>query len=305
VAKVSYVSSWYYNKVVLNSYEAIDRIDAKQPVPSSGGTLVVTGTVNQVRTATLDPGWYRVDMRAGSGGNGGKTTYAPLSGSGAIGESETFSFIANNRIDIIYGLGGDGEDGHNGDGSNGTSCGGGCTGGSSIIVFSLFYKLVMGGSGGGGVGDGQGGGGGGGGGYGTGGNGNDYGGGFGGFGGSNGVGGNGNGRGEQARKGGGGGSGYLRGGNGYRAGKDGGGYGESGGAGAAGTSLEPEAPGGSGGASKKVRQEEFRLSETYTISYQGGGGAGDGIAGSAGKYGDGGGGLKSTSSGYLRIYRLA
>jgi hypothetical protein len=264
VAKTYYVSSQYNNKVILDSQKAMSEINTKQPVPTSGGTLVLTGAVNQISTATLEPGWYRVDIKAGKGGR-----------AGALGEQKNFGFAAVGKTDIIYGTGGDGGDGYPGLGTGGSG-----TGGSSFIYSILFGEItVMGGSGAGG--DGGYGGGGGAGGYGIGSDSPDnY-----GKGGRNGVGGNGGGGNA------GGGSGYYGGGTGVGSGGKGGGYGESGG------DTTTQSTTTQGGDSQKKRKDAFDAPDSFSISYQGGGAGANG--------GTGGTGLKSTSSGWLRIYRMA
>jgi hypothetical protein len=325
VAKAYYVSGQYNNKVVLDSYGAMDGINKTQKVPSSGGNLVLTGTVNQVITTTLEPGMYRFEIKAGNGGAGGE---AYPGGSGAQGQSKVLSFIFENEQEITFGLGGDGE---NGGDTYSWGAGGGCSGGSSFIVFLNKIYLCVGGSGGGGGygivgGNGYraGGGGGGAGGYGTGQdgqlgeNGED----FAGHGGSNGVGGAG-GRYRNGTSGGGGGSGHIQGGVGglgsiYDSendnGKRGGSYGYAGGNGGYDDGIHSEyIKSGIGGASMTGEYmdpvKNNGMLYNFRIQWQGGGGGGYGTgtpsSGAAGGDGHGGGALKSYSSGYLRIYRLA
>jgi hypothetical protein len=157
VAKVYYVSSQYNNKVVLDRQAAMYETNKTQPLPTSGGTQIATGTVNQVKTLTLEPGFYRFEMMAGKGGNGGKGgdlfildyLYPGFAGGiGVAGESLNKSFILTSSKTISYGLGGDGNNGNNGvnnDSARGNA-GAGCSGGMAFID----DDEVMGGSAGGG-----------------------------------------------------------------------------------------------------------------------------------------------------------
>jgi hypothetical protein len=287
VAKLFLTSSQYNGKVILDSYNAMQLLNVEQTVPTTGGMLFVTGTVNQVKSITLPAGAYRYEVKAGTGGRGGNNDNH-TGGAGAAGEQKSGTFMLAQQLMIHYALGGDGNNGV--DTSAAAGAGGGCSGGSAFIDFGTELILCLGGSGGGGSGRDTNGesGGGGAGGYGTASDGTGV---YGGKGGSNGTGGNGGG---DERYSGGGGSGYLAGGKGTSGaqsgygGQDGGGYGESGGKGGGGY--------GAGGTSA-TGEGVVTATEKYTmkIQYQGGGG-GDGSAG--------GGGLKSTSSGYLRIYRM-
>jgi hypothetical protein len=162
VAKVYCDGTNYNNKVLLDTYKAMAEINKLQPLPTSGGTQVVTGTVNEVKTATLEPGYYRYELKAGSGGNGGNGGNTDIlggdhyaggtGGNGADGESLNKSFSVTTLKTISYGLGGDGNNGGDGVDSSispasaATSGGGGCSGGYSFID----YDIVCGGSGGGG-----------------------------------------------------------------------------------------------------------------------------------------------------------
>jgi hypothetical protein len=301
IAKLFYTSSQYNGKVILDSYNAFFAINTEQPIPTTGGQLVITGTVNQVKKATLQPGAYRYDIKAGRGGDGGGNG---LVGIGADGEVKTGTFILTEPRVIHYALGGDGNDGASNPDTDDPGGGGGCSGGSAFIDTGDDFILCLGGSGGGGKGgagdiDQNGAGGGGAAGYGRGGDG-----GYGsaydgqdfvvsnGKGGNNGVGGNG---GVHQNRNGGGGSGYLSGGTGY---ENGGGYGEKGGNGQGNSSGSYK--GGVGGNSSTGETVSPTDKYPHKIQYQAGGGGGYGYIYNGC---DGGSGLKSTSSGYLRIYK--
>jgi hypothetical protein len=296
VAKVYFTGSGggsqYNGKVILDGYNAIRAVNTEQSVPTSGGVQSVSVPVNQVLSGTLQPGIYRIELKAGKGGTGGTGgAGGSAGGAGAEGESITFTLRLNEARGIVYALGGDGNDGGSGDAheaGSGYGAGGGCSGGSafiSILDEGKFWKTYGGSGGGGGRGSGgRGGGGGGGGAYGAGEN-------------SDGEGGNdgtgGNGKTYNVTFGGGGGSGIIRGGTGYQSG---GGLGVKGGDGAS-SGYGDIAGGASAGPDEPAASA---LKENIPqIQYQGGGGGGGGSSG-----GKGGGGLKSTSSGYLRILRM-
>jgi hypothetical protein len=278
-----FVSDTQYNgKIILDSYNAMRLINTEQAVPTTGGVQVVTGVVNEVRSTTLPAGTYRYEIQAGKGGAGGGSIEG-AGGAGAAGEAKSGTFRLEVPRKIYYALGGDGGDG--GDGEVRASGGGG-SGGSAFLDLGDDFIFCLGGSGGGGAG-GRYGAGGGAGGYGKG---EDIISNNGSMGGNNGIGGNG------GNTGGGGGSGILGGGvGGYNA-YSGGGYGQPGGRGrntgvAGGNSLTGEkAPGPT---------DKY----THQIQYQGGG-SGEGESNSETTSGSGGSALKSTSSGYLRIYRM-
>jgi hypothetical protein len=317
IAKLFYSSNGpvYGGKVILDSFNAMMFINTKQDVPVTGGWMASQGGVNQETIVTLPSGLYRYELKGGtggSGGNGGKVDGGTATGgAGAEGEIKTGEFKVGIAATCLLSTGGNGADGGNGgDVSSGITAGGGgggggSSGGGSYIVFNDFLVFALGGSGGGGGGGdtdydlntaGSGGGGGGGG-YGSGEKGHDSskiasGGGGGGNGGTAGNGGKG-GLGVGTGGYGGGGSGYL---SGAAAGGSYGIYGGNGGG-----------SGGSGGASKKKALDPSSTDteiqapiRKFYNAYQGGGGGGGG----GGSGGNGGGGLKSTSSGYARIYRV-
>jgi hypothetical protein len=294
VAKVYYVTSQYNNKVILDSYDAMYKLNERQTLASTGGTLIITGTVNEVKKTTLAMGFYRLEIRAGTGGWGGYGSDYSGRCAGAAGEAKSESFIlTDGSTGIYYAVGGDGNDGESSAIRYGyLGGGGGCSGGSSFVKTPYRSIICIGGSGGPGYYDAGGGGGGG----------------FGlaeggslyssaGMGGNNGVGGQG---GSWNNMGGGGGSGYLSGGVGGNNASSGGSYGGSGGNGSNNYGAT-EGKGGAGGASRTGENiDPTDKNNTLRIQYQGGGGSGNYLS-----YGSAGGsGLKATSSGYVRIYRL-
>jgi hypothetical protein len=271
VAKVHCVSSQYNNKVLLDSYRAINEINKSQPLPKSGGTQIVTGTVNQVNTATLEPGYYRYEMKAGSGGNGGNSG-TNTGGSGANGEEKSSSFLMENIGTAMYVLGADGADGNNSSTDKAGAGGGASGGGAFIDVQNNFKMSCRGGSGGAGAGNYYAGalanyyGGSGAGGFGLGSKGSDS---NSGLGGNNGVGGNGV------------------------------GTGGAGGGEIPGTGTNPGTIFGGGNSASSGGNNIFApyYSSFKDISFGGGGASNSGA-------GRGGSGLKSSSSGYLRIYKV-
>jgi hypothetical protein len=295
LAKFYYSSSGpvYGGKVMLDGYNAMQMMNLSFTA-SSGGNLVITGEINQVLAATLAAGQYRFEMQAGTGGNGSSGANGYGGGAGALGEPKSGTFILYHAMEIHYGLGGDG---NNGGGGGYAGGGGGCTGGSAFIDIGYAMFLCIGGSGGGGGGNNGGGGGGS---YGVGG-----GGGAGGYGsGSGGSGSSGGKGGRDGIGGNGGGGSYYGGGGGVGSSGSGDGYGIGGGNGGDGSSRY----GGRGGGSK-IGEGFANATDKYDrgIQFQGGGGGGGGRAtsGSDSEGGAGGSGLKSTSSGYLNIYRLS
>jgi hypothetical protein len=291
IARFFYTGERYNGKVILDSYNAMQIINTEQAIPTSGGQLVITGTVNQVKSTTLPIGTYRWEMKAGTGGKGGESSNGQ-GGTGADGKAKTGTFRVYAEKKIYYALGGDGNDGVGGVKGGG----GGCTGGSAFIDLGDDLILCIGGSGGGGSGDAGSddfGGGGGGGGYGIAGDGlpaaSRQ---LQGLGGKDGIGGNGGSLdGSSDSASGGGGSGYIRGGNagfgdGNR-GSPGGGYGSPGGNSSSGAS------GGQSMSGEAVPSATDKYPRR--IQYQGGG---------AGAMNAGGSGLKTTTSGYIKIWRL-
>jgi hypothetical protein len=301
VAKLFYSSNGpvYGGKVILDCYNAIFQINTRYTPPSTGGSLALTGGINTETSAILPAGAYRYELKGGTGGSGGTGGGGEqgAGGGGAAGEYKTGTFILATATRIFFSTGGDGNDGASGwTSGRDPGGGGGCTGGASYLVYDDALYIAMGGSGGGGGGGASDGanGGGGGGGYGTAGDGGNGTGSTGGRGGSNGRGGDGSG----------GGSGYVSGGSHYDGyGQNGGGYGQNGGKGDTGANgIVAE-----GGISKgKVPEPAIDTGLTsrlrkYFNAYQGGGGGGSILHARGGV---GGSGLKTTSSGYARFYRV-
>jgi hypothetical protein len=313
IVKLFYTGGNYNNKVILDSFNAIMFINTKQTVPTTGGVLVDSGTINAPKVVELTRGMYYCTIKGGKGGTGGASASGSAGhegGAGADGEIVTKGFLVFSNKSVVLSAGGDGNNGtkpgyvtNSGEVNGG---GGGAAGGLSYIILDIteFYLAIGGSGGGGGAGGGlafNGAGGGGAGGYGTGGEGIDgVAGGSGnsdsvpGSGGHNGIGGNS--RGASNRNGGGG-SGYISGGNGSGNYNNGGGYGEPGG-------------GTNGGASFK--KGELTMSDsvlkTAVFSFynanQGGGQGGEIDSSAPAPNTSGGSSLKSTSSGYARIYRV-
>jgi hypothetical protein len=314
VAKLYYTGSsgggWYNGKVILDGYNARWALNTEQPVPTSGGVSVSSDTTpNQFKTITLDRGAYRVETKGGTGGKGGHGDSID-GGNGAEGQSKTTSFILECKTMMGYIIGGNGEDGEdgrlNGDNTGAGGGGGGATGGTTLFESPATGIIVcIGGSGGGGGGSGEqgGGGGGGGGGYGAGlNNGSRS-----GKGGNNGTGGWAGAASSDDGNDGGGGSGYKDGGGTGGTAKPGGSYGQAGGAGGSNGGRS----GGAGGQSEALDLQQigvtypsFDSTFPFNVSFQGGGGGGASSRPGGRSGAKGGGGIKSTTSGYLRIYRM-
>jgi hypothetical protein len=305
VVKFFYTGGQYNGKVILDGHNAINEINRRQPIPATGGLLVVNGMVNTVKTQNIPPGMYRWEMKGGTGGRGGNSTSA-MGGTGAQGSSASGVFQSYKNETVYFLVGGNGAPGGDAVGGGG---GGGGSGGSSFLDISNNFMMGLGGSGGGGATGylGTGGGGGGGGANGIGGNGGDGpGGGTGGTGGNIGLGGTG-GRGGDGGGSGGGGSGLGVGGGSTPGtggiGSSGGGYGGAGGAG--GTDSIGSVTGGPGGVSAKGEGAAAAVQKyDRRMQYQGGGGGGGYYSGGAYPGGAGGGAPVSVSDGYVRMYRM-
>ncbi|GHV73284.1 hypothetical protein AGMMS49940_05860 [Spirochaetia bacterium] len=287
IMKFFYTSSQYNGKVILDSYNAMSKINTDQPVPTTGGMLNPTEVpVNDSAIITLQRGAYRIEVRGGKGGKGGAIGYG-TQGEGADGQLITNNIFAEQETVINASVGGDGADGQGSSGTtNGAGCSGGNTGGLSYCTGPLIELLAFGGSGAGGQGgyDGTAGGGGGGaGGYGAATNGpSGYSGGSGGGGGSNFNGGWGGGGAGGGGRDGGSGSGFVS------------SYGQPGGND---SSTNPE---GIGSDSLKI-YPDIIYNRKIVNAFQGAGAGGSGTD-ERGKNGPVG--LKTTSSGYVRIYRM-
>ena len=290
------------------------------PLPSplntaSGGVLRHTGTVNTAMSGTLAAGAYRVEVAGGKGGNGARAS--GNGGNGVNGQKITKILTLDKEYSYKSYVGGDGNDAdpdsYSGDGGGGP---GGASGMDSLFVLysdtgassdGVIKEqiLALGGSGGGGGQDGNADGGGGGAGgsrYGQAENGWNY----------NNTEQN-NGQGGNYNRTAEGGAGRSRyGGKGGNGGNSENGF--NGGDGNAGDGDGSDAAGGYGGKATVVEvtlneEDMYVVYGVYTpasitlISCGGGGGGGRGVH-SDGRAGKGASGVKSASSGYVKVYRL-
>jgi hypothetical protein len=293
VAKLFYWAGSYYNKVILNTYHSIKELNPAAGIPDFGGTLFKAADSNLPQTIMLGPGLYRWELKGGNGGKGGAGGAGAggsfPGGAGATGESKNggFIFTESHPVKLTCGVdGGNGADGGGGGGGSDPDGGGGGGGGAggtdSVISTANFEYTALGGAGGGG-GSGQ-----------KGGTAID----------------------DQGGGGGGGGQGYGQGG----AGTSGNGYtpaqgGNSSGGGAEGEGYTVQTDGvyirdfrgGAGGTSSTdAKKGGGGISGTQGRGAGGGkkGGGGGGKGGGSAAGGGNGGSLKSTSSGYARLYRV-
>jgi hypothetical protein len=327
IAKLFFTGNQFNGKVILDSYDAMSKVNTEQPIPTSGGSHIADGGIDSITAVWLSTGAYRVELKGGNGGKGGgggndgQATYSAPGGAGVAGETitpRTFRITVAIPAYLLTGAdGGDGGDGDSYSGSGGFGGGGGGGGGGSgegsAFLCGTKSLIARGGSGGGGGGgqgleEGRGGGGGGGGaGEGVGGAGTSVSGtrnGSGGTGGNNGQGGNGGTPSSLA-------GGSIIPGGGGGGSNNGSGAGEAAQKGGNGTSTSSGKGGGTKGGSAAPSAQfsmvntgwvpDFIVSPTSMGSYAGGGGGG---AGGNKGYGGNGGGLKSTSSGYARLYKL-
>jgi hypothetical protein len=301
--------------MILEREEDLARQNENATLPTSGGYLMTgTTTVNTALSGSLVAGTYRLEVAGGKGGTGSKGyangTNGGAGGAGANGNIITATLILDKTTSFTAYIGGNGNDGdpttidttdHGGGGG-----GGGASGMDSLLVFYESTHVVkemiaFGGSGGGGGRDmTQNGGGGGGGGsrYGTASNG------IGSTDGSD-TGGKGGNCNQEAK----GGAPYnVDGGTGGTGGYSGNSY--AGQKGAAGNGDGGDADGGAGGAKTQVditilsgKKDAYGSSDPiiYSLISAGGGGRGEHVSGHGGS---GASGVKTTSSGYVRIYRL-
>jgi hypothetical protein len=271
VAKLFYNNGYYDGKVILDSYRNADLINTEQTIPTMGGSQVVNVTyssLNQILSINLSAGAYRYEIRAGSGGRGGSNKHDGTENGelGVMGQEKSGTFMLNSLSEIIYAVGGNGNDavrggGDSGDGDTQSGGGGGCSGGSAFIKTSYNLIFCIGGSGGGGSGS--------------------------------------DGTSNSGGGGGGGGGGYSTAGKGNTGNSDNGGEGGNGGSyNTGGTGGITHGSGSSGNDGESVNMNNYY---NIGIFYQkgGNGGANQGSHGGAG-----GNGLKENSSGYLRIYRM-
>jgi hypothetical protein len=156
--KFFYVSSQYNNKVVLDRQAAMYEVNKVQPLPTSGGMLVLNeATAGTVKSITLDPGFYSYEMKGGAGGKGGDGGSSVNSGTngatGSEGLSSNAAFIVDRSEYLLYCLGANGNNGNNGSSVSapsgsirGGAGGGGAGQGGQSTFFGLF--TVAGGKGG-------------------------------------------------------------------------------------------------------------------------------------------------------------
>jgi hypothetical protein len=99
--------------------------------------------VNSCQSLTLPAGYYKVEVRGGTGGNGGSAAGAADAG------VQTFSFNLSNDATAYIFRGGNGNDGGAcGTGANSAGSGGGASGAASVLVVgSSVYKSEGGGGG--------------------------------------------------------------------------------------------------------------------------------------------------------------
>ena len=82
IVKLFVTGGKYNNKVILDSFNAMQMMNTKQQIPASGGVSVYDSasvtTFPKEETLNLEPGMYRYDIKGASGGAGGNgsTQYA-------------------------------------------------------------------------------------------------------------------------------------------------------------------------------------------------------------------------------------
>ena len=121
-------ASTFWNKVILDRETFVRRWNP-QSLPTTGGTLVATGGVNNIITTLLPPGAYYLELRGGQGGNGGNggdvfinVTFQFLGqpGSpGTVGTSVVRAFAIDTFCSVALFVGRAGENGGNGEGLSG------------------------------------------------------------------------------------------------------------------------------------------------------------------------------------------
>jgi hypothetical protein len=294
--------------MILEREEDLYRWNENAFIPTSGGILAHTGLANHKSSVNISKGLYRYEVAGGKGGTGSRggnhtanaNDYA--GGAGAARNVIIDTIVINESTALESYIGGDGNDA-NPDTleDRGGGGGGGASGMDSLLVFHHTNQIIKaiiayGGSGGGGGGnragdDGNGGGGG-----------SRY-----------GVANVGNGKWgyggncDQLAKGG---EFDGHGGNGGAGGYSGNNY--AGQNGSEGNGSGSDCAGGYGGAKKDVeisiftKSNEYGANETifYTLISAGGGGEGGTAEHVGGRAGSGASGVKTTSSGYVRVYRL-
>jgi hypothetical protein len=161
IGRTTYFGPGWYNKVVMDSYDAINSFNPANITEVTGTTIWNDTTFNKWISKTLLPGVYRVTVaggKGGNGGNGGYNTNTPyIGGQGGQGGQITviIYLIITQPALVRYIIGKDGTKGGDGNLISGNIVGGG--GGASGMP-SLFYfngELVSIASGGGGGGGGS------------------------------------------------------------------------------------------------------------------------------------------------------
>jgi hypothetical protein len=174
VARMLYINGKWYNKVILDTFDAINRQNyIGDGLPEIGGELLLSGTVNTYTQHILLPGAYRAELQAGNGGRGGSgagnpnTMNSSTGGSGGVARaiiwnSTGLNTFNANRVDNVllrslftnepllqYMAGSSGTPGTGGSGSNFAGGASGTSGfPSAIIIDGLINRLVLGGRGG-------------------------------------------------------------------------------------------------------------------------------------------------------------
>jgi len=71
VAKMTRIGSNWYNKVILDSQSAMLSFNDNSPIPPLPGTLIYTGNHTSFTQQEIEPGLYYAQMQGGNGANGG------------------------------------------------------------------------------------------------------------------------------------------------------------------------------------------------------------------------------------------
>jgi hypothetical protein len=147
VLEFTYAGGGYIGKLVMDIYNYKSRFEVNTaiPIPDTGGALVINAAkVNEPEMVWLDPGAYRIEMKAGTGGtggtggnggtggyNGGNETRGAAGGGGATGEQKIYKVYITEQKLITVLVGGNGAaGGAGGTGGNGGNTGGGGGGGT-------------------------------------------------------------------------------------------------------------------------------------------------------------------------------
>jgi len=150
-----------------NEYTSIMRIETKHELDTIYDDLQLIHDItvpNQIFNITLSPGVYRIELKAGSGGDGGGGVVwsggnrVLNGGQGHEGEIKTMPLIVTAETTYSFILGGDGKNGYQGVEVAGH--GGGASGGASVFRLASGGGYILhtrGGAGGGGAANGFGG----------------------------------------------------------------------------------------------------------------------------------------------------